>query len=513
MNVVIRADASRVIGSGHVMRTLTLARSLRDRAADVSFITRRHPGNLIPLVQTHGFRVLSLAAPQWDVLPLPDPAHAAWVGATWKDDAAETFAAIREFGTTPDWLIVDHYGLDERWEAELRPSVRRILVIDDLADRRHDCDLLLDQNLVENFENRYLGKLPEGCPSMLGPRYALLQPDFARLHDQVEPRAGPIRRLFIYFGSAHRSSLTELAVRAFLKLERADIDADVVVSGDVSAAESIGARIGKHANVHVHAQLASLAPLMAQADFAIGAAGSTSWERMCLGLPALVITLAENQTALARALHDQGFATWLGHAGDVGLSDLQRALAERIELGSDEVSSRAGHAAVDGGGVRRVAAALWASADMPLAIRRATAADEALLLEWANDRETRRNSFGRESIGVSEHHEWLRARLQSAETCRILIVESGERVPLGMARFERSGLTWTVNYSVATPFRGRGLARPMLELALSQLAGSDASWVRGRVMQSNAASHRVFRRLGFEVVSDADGTVEYRRAL
>jgi len=495
------------------MRTLTLAQSLRERGCEVSFVARRHAGNHIATVQGQGFKVVGLPAPQL-AIPLP-PAlpHADWVGATQERDARETTAAIRELGARPDWLIVDHYGLDERWEAHLRSSVQRIFVIDDLADRRHDCDLLLDQNLVEGFETRYLGKLREECPCMLGPRYALLQPDYGRLHDQVQPRAGSIRRLFIYFGSADRPELTELALHAVVDLGGSNIEADAVVSGEAPAAEAVRTRFARHPNVRVHGPLPSLAPLMASADLAIGAAGSNSWERMCLGLPAVVITLAENQRAVARALDKRGFIRWLGDADKVGLAELQSALAERIKRGSDEASARASYAVVDGRGVKRVGAALRVSASMRLAVRRAAAADEALLLEWANDPVTRRNSFARHQIGAAEHHQWLAGRLHAQDRCLLLIVDSDDGVPLGMVRFDRTGRDWTLNYSIAAPYRGRGLARPTLECALLQLGASDARGVRARVMQANAASHRVFRRLGFEVVSEAGGAVEYRRAL
>ena len=256
--------------------------------------------------RAHGFTVTTLAAPQSGVALHGEPAHALWVGARWQDDAADTAVAIHELASPPEWLIVDHYGIDERWETALRPSVRRIFVIDDLADRPHDCDVLVDQNLVAGVESRYTDKVGKECATLLGPRYALLQPLYAQLHDSVAPRAGPVRRLCIYFGSADQRNLTELALHAFLNLGRADIHADVVVSGDAAQAERLRSAAQDRRNVQVHAQLPSLAPLTAGADLAIGAAGSTSWERLCLGLPALVVTLADNQKAVAQALRSGG---------------------------------------------------------------------------------------------------------------------------------------------------------------------------------------------------------------
>jgi UDP-2,4-diacetamido-2,4,6-trideoxy-beta-L-altropyranose hydrolase len=511
VNIVIRADASRVIGHGHMMRTLSLGRALRSAGAQVTFVSRAHPGNLIPLLQTEGFVVVSLQPPPAAVPEAGGPAHAAWLGADWQQDAADTHAAIARGAAMPDWLIVDHYGIDARWEAAVRPHVGRILVIDDLADRSHDCDLLLDQNLVEDMQQRYQGRVHEECATMLGPRYALLQPIYAQLHEQIAPRSGPIRRILIYFGGSDRHELTPLALRALIALDRADIAADVVVS---DSAPAIAQLARQSSQIRVHADLPSLAPLMADADLAIGAAGSTSWERMCLGLPAVVITVADNQQPVARALQQRGLIHWLGSYDTMDEAKLRAALAQQIAAGADTASSRAGHRAVDGRGINRVRTALLAGASTPLRMRAAAPPDEELLLEWANDSITRRYSFGRNLISAAEHHQWFCGRLQDLHNCLLLIAETEEGAELGTVRFDRAAEGWRLNYSLGAPYRGRGLGRRMLELALQRLAQSHgADWVCGRVMAANVPSHRVFRGLGFEAVNDAGGVVEYRRAL
>jgi UDP-2,4-diacetamido-2,4,6-trideoxy-beta-L-altropyranose hydrolase len=515
MQVVFRTDASRAIGSGHVMRSLTLAQTLSDAGAEVAFVARRHEGNANDLLRTRGFAVAELTTPQAGRPPAAHPAYAAWVGADWEDDARETRAAMRALGARPDWLIVDHYGLDQRWEAQLRPEVARIFAVDDLADRRHDCDLLLDQNLVEDLATRYVGKLPDRSAAMLGPRYALLQPVYADLHHQVAPRTGAVRRVCIYFGAADLYDLTQLALRAFLNLSRQDIQADVVINDDTTDAAELRACAAGHANVRLHTRLPSLAHLLARADLAIGAAGATSWERLCLGVPALVITLADNQRPVAAALQSRGLICWLGHHDEVDLAELQDALARHIARGADTASSRAGRAVVDGAGVRRVRTALLVDSTTPLVVREAAVRDEDLLLEWANDPQTRRNSFNRAIIGAEEHHQWLCHRLRPGQRGLLLVIETQDGVPLATVRFDPIATGWRLNYSVGAQYRGRGLGGPVLERAMAALARSrpEASSLVARVMAANQPSHRVFRRLGFEVVSDAAGAVEYRRSL
>jgi UDP-2,4-diacetamido-2,4,6-trideoxy-beta-L-altropyranose hydrolase len=512
MRFFIRADASQVIGSGHVMRSLTLAQALREAGAEVQFIAREHPGHLAALLQSAGFRIELLP---WsvDYRAAGGCAHAAWLGAHWEEDARATAATIQRAPTKPDWLIVDHYGIDQRWEAALRASVGRIMVIDDLADRSHDCDLLLDQNLVERIDGRYRGKVPESCGTMLGPRYALLQPEYAELHSQLAPRSGRVRRICIYFGGADRNNLTLLALRAFLSLELTGVEADVVAA-DAGRVAQLQQCAAGHPQVRVHAQLPTLALLWARADLGVGAAGSTSWERLCLGVPALVVSLAHNQREVAEALSRRGLIGWLGEQDAVGLTELQQALAVHFERGSDLAASRAGLELVDGQGVSRVVAALLADARTPLRLRGAVPLDEALLFEWANDPVTRRNSGGRAVIGAEEHRRWLAARLGDRDGCLLLVAETDAGVPVGTVRFDRAAGDWRVNYSLAGAFRARGLARPMLGVALEALAATRAEpWVTGRVMTTNVPSHKVFAGLGFEVLREQNGYVEYRRAL
>ncbi|MBA5686096.1 UDP-2,4-diacetamido-2,4,6-trideoxy-beta-L-altropyranose hydrolase [Rugamonas apoptosis] len=324
MRIVFRTDAAWQIGSGHVMRCLTLAESLRAGGAEVAFVCRAHPGHLGPQLEALGFpvRLLALdggASADADA----QPAHAAWVGARWETDAAETAAALP---WRPDWLIVDHYGLDWRWQLAMRASVGRILVIDDLADRRHACDLLLDQNLTAQGAARYDGLVPAGCQVLAGPRYALLQPLYARLHQEARPRQGAVRRLLVFFGGVDRDGLTERAMRAIISLSLPGVTADVVVGANNPAWPDLQALAAPHAMLRLHRALPSLAPLMMQADLALGAGGATCWERLCLGLPCVVVTVADNQRAVTGLLAERGLVDWLGDAADADEPALAGAL-------------------------------------------------------------------------------------------------------------------------------------------------------------------------------------------
>ncbi len=513
MKVIFRTDASPGIGHGHVMRCLTLASALRERGAEVSFVCRNHDGHLCDLIEERGFVVSRLPAPKAGLQAEDAPAHAAWLGSSEQEDAEQTHAVIEASGANPHWLVVDHYSIGRRWESALRASAERIMVIDDLADRLHDCDLLLNQNLVAEMHTRYADKVPAECRMLLGPEYALLQPIYAELHDRMPPREGPIRRILIFFGGTDCDNLIGRALAAFLRLNRSDIDVDVVISDGCWHAEAIRRQAAGHANVQVYGGLPSLAPLMARADLALGAGGATSWERLCLGLPTLVVTLAENQRSIADELSQRGLIRWLGHKDEVNESAVSAALGTLIQQGLDEDWSLRCLAAVDSKGADRVCAALTVVASTPLRARYARPEDEALLLEWANDPTTRQNSFSSELITSATHRNWFRNRLRALAYCYLYIVETEGGVPVGQVRFDREGPTWGIDYALAPQFRGRRLGSPLLEAALSKLREAEpGALVVGKVKQDNGASCRVFESLGFDAQTNGEW-MEYRSVL
>ena len=494
------------------MRCLTLAEGLRSRGARVAFVSREHDGHLLALIAERGFAVHALPAPADGWSSADRLAHMDWLGATIEEDAAQTLAALTRENEDIEWLIVDHYGVDERWERSLRSLARRIMVIDDLADRRHDCDLLLDQNLVADFEARYASLVSQKCALLLGPTYALLQPAYGELRARALAREGPVRRILVSFGGIDPFGLTEKSVRAFTNLKRADLRLDVVVGRNAASVAAIERLAASRPNVSVHSGLPTLAPLMAQADLAIGAGGATSWERLCLQIPTILITVADNQEAAARELHRRGLAQWLGRGDQIDEALLQSALSQRL---ADPVGSnpRRGASLVDGFGAARVWAAMIADADTTLTLRRVDERDEELLLEWANDPATRRNAFNEARISAEGHKAWLQARLHAPE-CRMFILETADKIPVGQVRFDRGDQVWAISYSLAPFLRGRGLGAKILEMALSSLAseGHNGS-ILGCVKPANLASRRIFEKLGFALTRADTDALEFRRNL
>ena len=304
--VVIRADASRAIGSGHVMRCLTLAERLRKRGDDVTFVSRELPGNLIAFVEGKGFRVLHLPHHAEDASLT---GYATWLTVPVTVDAEETLAAVSRH---IDLLVVDSYALDIAWERRLRAVAARIFVIADLANRVHDCDALLDQNFYRDAAHRYDGLVPATCDVRIGPRYALLREEFFAARRSLRTRDGHLRRVFVFYGGSDLTRETEKAVRALLAVPELRLAADVVVGSSNAHLAEIKALCAGHENLHLHVQAQNMAALMATADLALGAGGTTTWERCFLGLPALVTVIAENQRSIAKDTAAAGLVRYLG---------------------------------------------------------------------------------------------------------------------------------------------------------------------------------------------------------
>jgi UDP-2,4-diacetamido-2,4,6-trideoxy-beta-L-altropyranose hydrolase len=360
MRVALRADASRFIGSGHVMRCLTLADELVAQGHTTHFVVRELPGHLAELIRQRGHDCTLLPLAKKDDAVSP---HSPWLAVPSAQDADETERALQAAGGC-ELLVVDHYGIDAGWEGRVRRPGRRILSIDDLADRPHSCDFLLDQNLQEH-EGRYDGLLPTGCRTFLGPSYALLRPQFTAARKSLPPREGRVQRVFISLGGSDLEDVTTMALSAFVQLGedrqigRSDLQADVVIGASNPRHAEVAALCARLPGVTSHYNVAEMAPLMAAADLAIGAAGVTTWERACLGLPAIVVTVAENQRSLARCAERIGILTWLGDVTAETPTQLLQAL--RAALAAPErltAQSLRGRELVDGCGAARVVRAI-----------------------------------------------------------------------------------------------------------------------------------------------------------
>ncbi|SEH88140.1 UDP-2,4-diacetamido-2,4,6-trideoxy-beta-L-altropyranose hydrolase [Halobacillus karajensis] len=314
MRIGFRVDASTNGGTGHVMRCLTLANELRTLGAEVFFMCRRRPGDLVEFIQEHGYPVYEMTGADQ---------------VSWREDAVRVIQILDNVGWV-DWLVVDHYELDARWEKSISPHVKKLMVIDDLADRAHDCDLLLDQNLYKRMEERYVGLVPERTTLLLGPAYTLLREEFFLSSPSKEEWDGKIRRILVSFGGSDPTNETMKALQA---VERLKITprVDVVIGKNHPHKQAITRLCERHEKVELHIQTREMARLMERADLAIGAGGSSVWERCYMELPSLVIETAANQTEVISSLRETGAIFYLGKSSEVNVGRLSQSLARLMD--------------------------------------------------------------------------------------------------------------------------------------------------------------------------------------
>lgn len=359
LRVIFRTDASVQIGIGHVMRCLTLADALRKRGAECRFICREHEGNLLEQIRQRGFDAYGLPISSEDIGPTGtddenNSRPSTWIGSDWGADAAQTKVGAGE--TAVDWLIVDHYALDARWEQLVRPICQYLMVIDDIANRPHLCDLLIDQNYED--EERYKGFVPTNCRLLLGSRYALLRPEYAEYRASKKFETATIRRVLVFFGGSDPQDLTGTTLKALSIPRLSELEVDIVVGANYIHYDSLKQFALLRGKTTVHQPRVHLADLMASADIAIGAGGVTNWERMCLGLPSLVVTVAENQTPISEILNQSGVIRLLGKSEEVTASHISAALLDEIQSRRFINRIAPAMALCDGLGVPRVLSAM-----------------------------------------------------------------------------------------------------------------------------------------------------------
>ena len=358
MKLAFRLDASRAIGTGHLFRCLTLADYLRaTRGAECHFILRANDSAPLGLVKERGHTIHAL--PRGNATASDDDEnYAAWLGVSTETDAADTAQVLRSIGR-PDWLVVDHYALGSAWEQALAPLADRILAIDDLANRPHDCDLLLDQNHVIGLAGRYDGLVQSRTHLLLGARHALLRPEFRRMRESSPRTTDTVRKVLIFFGGSDLPNLTGMALDAVVESGAPNLDIALVVGGTNPHREALHSRAAGLRQVSICPPDVDMAAAMKQSDIAFGAAGTTTWERCCLGLPSLMVVLSENQRAIAEGVARDGAAELLGNAAEMSRDKLARAFARLAHDGiGREAMARAGLGLVDGLGCERVAEAM-----------------------------------------------------------------------------------------------------------------------------------------------------------
>ena len=481
--VLFRADASPRIGSGHVVRCLALAAELERRGTPTVFATRDGPGSLSDLMAAGGSSVIALHAhPEGEV---------AEIAACTPGPEAGRYPA----------LVMDDYELGDDWLRRSRGLARRRFVIDDLANRQLPCEVLVNPSLAVSADE-YADVTQPGTELLLGTRYALLRPAFAAARAAGPRPAGAVTRILVSMGGGDPWGASVRAVAA-ARSAVAEARVDVVLGALHAGPREFGPGV----EVHEAIDAAAMANLLASSDMVIGAGGTSSWERCCLGRPSIVVRVAANQDANVDRLAAIGAAI---DAGPVDALDTERLAGLIRGLAANTAARRAmidtAWKLVDGRGVERLANHIEG-----VRLRRATMKDVRLLWEWANDPGTRAASLHPDSIPFADHERWLRDRLAD-RSCLLLIGENGAG-RLGQVRFDRRDEGVEISISVAPEHRGT-VGGLLLASALRRFrTWSSDPEVYARVKVDNVPSRRIFERAGFHLAAERYGVLTFRASL
>lgn len=494
MNIAFRVDASAQIGTGHFMRCLALANELKQHSVRIRFVGRHMPEHFRVALSNNGHEFVPINGSSREKNS-DDLFHAHWLGVSRAQDAIDTVHALSDQAW--DWLIVDHYALEADWESALRQSAKNIMVIDDIADRMHDCDVLLDQNLYADANSRYLGKVPAHCRLLLGPRYALLREEFARLHALTRPRNGAVKRVLVFLGGVDINNLTYSAIEALVGIGNPDLHVDVVIGAQHPHLDQIESACVKHAFA-CHIQTDRMAELMSVADLAIGAGGAAIWERCCLGLPALTISAADNQCRQIADAASEGLLY-----APVSNDDLIPTLKLHLEalMGNTHLRhaiSRIGMQTVDGLGVSRVKRVLGCDA---VDIRVATQDDSEKLFAWRNHPAIRAVSRNTDIIDWESHQQWFASTIKDPD--RLLLIGQKDGLPVGVVRFDICGDEAEVSIYLVPEAKKTAHGQDLLLSAERWLAKNQprVRKIVAQVLGGNERSQRLFLGAFYQVES------------
>lgn len=363
MKFCFRVDSSNIIGTGHVMRCLRLAHYIKRYGHDVFFISRNHLGNINSRVSSRDIRVIEITK---NVnLDFSDQesnlTHSHWLGTSWEVDAKQTENVLVEHGS--DWIIVDHYALDWRWERYIkrRFNACKIMVIDDLADRLHQCNILLDQNINPKALNRYTSLVPLDCTKLMGPQFALIDERYSQLHSAaINTKIEKIENILVYFGGADIGGLTIKVIEALSKssFTSSGRKLSVILQKETPDYSNVQ-NICDDYSFALYNYIEDFPTFLSKFDFIIGAGGSTSWERLSLGIPGTIYALADNQKEVSLELEKLATSIFLGTVEEFNPDRLVESLNRIFEDKKryQEMRSRC-LGVCDGNGIRRVYAIL-----------------------------------------------------------------------------------------------------------------------------------------------------------
>lgn len=391
-----------------------------------------------------------------------------------------------------DLLVIDNYDIDQVYEKHFRSFAKKIMIIDDLANRQHDCDVLLDQTYGRD-PNDYKNLVPENCTILAGSDYVLLRKEFIVMRPKaIEKRRNTkeIKRILISMGGSDPDNYTLKALE-LVKKSGFKGNIDVVLGFAGNNLEQIKQYVTSMINkVDFHAN-ANMAELMYEADLAIGAAGSSVWERCCLGLPQYLIQTAENQNCNFNSLKELGMVD--------SLSNL--LLRKDFYKFSEKIN-------IDCFGINRIIISLVINDCLkPINFRKVNMSDKDLIYSWQNIKEVRMYFNNPNPPSLIEHELWFSSRLKQIENPYWFINYDNKDCGIISLTYDHSNKNYNLSWFVIPEKRGNRLGGEALKIAINIVKPIK---IHASVHKDNIASHKIFKNLGFiKIINNKDTSITY----
>jgi UDP-2,4-diacetamido-2,4,6-trideoxy-beta-L-altropyranose hydrolase len=473
--LIIRADANAPMGTGHLMRCLALGQAWKDAGGQVVCVTACSNQLLLQRLRGEGFVVRRLEGPY--------------------PDAQDWEITKRLLAECPEaWLVLDGYHFDSAYQKQVKESGYHLLVIDDMAHIPHYyADIVLNQNL-------HAQELSYSCEPythlLLGTKYVLLRREFLGWRGWRRAIPEVAHKMLVTLGGSDPGNLTVKVIQALQLVELDELEVVVAVGGENPYYEVLESAVrGLGVCVRLQRNVTDMPELMAWADIALSAAGSTCWELAFMGLPSAIVIVGKNQTVIAENIAATGIAVNLGRMNGVKVDEMAVSLTELGRAKEKRASmSSLGRELVNGKGASRVVQELQS---FGLRLRAVQAEDCLLIWEWANDPDTRRVSFNLDPIPWETHLSWFKARSSDPMT-RFYIALDDEGAPVGQIRFEIKGSECVVSVSVARESRGRGYGPKIIRLGVEKVFhDTGIRTIHAYTRPDNTTSGRAFRVAGF----------------
>ena len=349
INLFVRVDAGKEIGDGHFMRCLTLVKSFKKEIHKIYFISNQLSNHQTKILKKYNFKFFKING--------YTKIHNKKIKKKLIDeDIRNSIKIIRNYKNHQNWLLIDHYGIDHTWEKSFRRDVDKIIVIDDLADRKHDCDILIDQNYFIGNKNRYKSLVPSFCNQLIGSKYSIIRTEFSKSRNKLKQK-NKMERIMVSFGGSDPNNETKKVLLALNSLKM-NLNVDVIVGKNNPNKKEIKKICLKNSNFHYYEQIKDMAKFMKKADFSIGGGGSMIWERCYMGLPSIVTILDDNQREITKEMDRLGCLVSIGDYKKVSIKDYQ---SEIIKMNIEKIKrmSKQCMTIVDGNGIKRICSEIF----------------------------------------------------------------------------------------------------------------------------------------------------------